>query len=657
MDVRKLRRSSSPATGRVQIKSGDLLLAASLVAATVLVYAQVGGFGFITVDDPAYVPANPHVREGITLRGVAWSLTAVHDCNWIPLTWLSLMLDTQIYGLRAGGYHLTNVFLHAASTVVLYMALVASTGSRARSAFVAALFALHPLHVESVAWVAERKDVLSTVFGLLSLLAYVRYATGAKWRSYAASVLFFICSLMSKQTLVTLPFVFLLLDYWPLGRLRPRNDAPPSSQTRSNSAGAFATRRIAVRLVGEKIPFFSASAAFSAIAVLTQSSGGAMTARFPIATRGLNAIVVYVAYLGKALYPQNLAFYYPHPGVRLGWVLVCFSAVLLVAITSVAIVWRRRYPFVFVGWFWYLGTLVPTIGLVQIGIQQMADRYTYFPLIGIYLAVVWIGPELVPAGMLRTRVLPVAVAASLLLLAATTFSQISYWHDSVTLLRHSMDCTPESSHAHELLGDALIGDGDVSGGVEELEKAIRMAAPYAPLHVTLGVGLERLGRSDDAARQYRAAIAIDERFAEAHSRLGALLIDRRQFEDAKRQLDRALEIDDSSAATHANFALLSLKMGRDAEAIAQAERALELNPELLMCHCYVALALRDQGHIDEAIRRFQQLVSLAPDDPIARDELTRMMAMKRGDSSTTIPRRLTARAGPNPDVPERRADH
>jgi protein O-mannosyl-transferase len=529
MNVRKVRSSSPQAPARESRR--DFVLAALLVVAPLLVYAQVCEFGFIIVDDHAYVSRNVHVQQGLTRGSVAWAWTAVHDCNWIPLTWLSLMLDTEIYGFRPGGYHLTNVVLHAASALVLFATLVRATNRRGQSAFVAALFALHPLHVESVAWIAERKDVLSTLFGLLSLLMYVRYATGGQGRNLAGAFVLYVGSLLSKQTLVTLPFVFVLLDFWPLRRLG-QSDETRDRRT-SDSENTHAHRKGAWLLV-EKIPFFAVAGVFSFIAVVTQTSGGAMAVRFPLGVRLLNAVVVYVAYLAKAFYPQNLAFYYPHPGARLSVVVASASAVLLLAITAGTIILRRRCPFLFVGWFWYLGTLVPTIGIVQIGIQQLADRYTYFPLIGIYLAVAWSAPLLMPAGPLRDRVLPITALASLLLFAATTFSQISYWHDSVTLLRHAMDCTPESSHGHELLGNALIADGDVSGGVDELQRAIRMAVPYAPLHHNLGAAFEMLGRTDDAVKEYEAALAIDARFLESRTRLESILAARRQPSEAKR---------------------------------------------------------------------------------------------------------------------------
>ena len=303
------------------------MLAALLVAATLLVYAQVWEFGFITVDDHAYASRNVHVQAGLTRDSIAWAWTAVHDCNWIPLTWLSLMLDTAIYGFRPAGYHLTNVLLHAASAVVLFTALVCATGYRARSAFVAALFALHPLHVESVAWIAERKDVLSTLFGLLSLLMYVRHAIGGRRGNLAVSCLFYVGSLLSKQTLVTLPFVFLLLDYWPLGRAGvDRTDTVRAKvATKSKGQRADAAPEWRGGSWSKSSPFFAPAGLFSLIALVTQSSGGAMTVQFPLRVRVLNALVVYVAYLAKAFYPQNLAFYYPHPGVRLSLVLAGLS--------------------------------------------------------------------------------------------------------------------------------------------------------------------------------------------------------------------------------------------------------------------------------------------------------------------------------------------
>jgi tetratricopeptide (TPR) repeat protein len=641
------RTTSSPAPPSRESRR-DLLLAVLLFAGTLLVYAQVWGFGFVTVDDSLYVTGNPYVQAGLTPRSLIWSFTNFDDSNWIPLTWLSLMLDTDLYGVRPGGYHLTNVLLHAANAVLLFLALARATRNGPRSAFVAALFALHPLHVESVAWVAERKDVLSTLFGLLSLLAYVRYATGAGRRNLAASLLFFVGSLLSKQTLVTLPFVFLLLDFWPLGRLSLDKNLSlqPAKPSRSvRGVGPIAPKRddrdfsgehrSALRLVVEKVPFFAASVAFSAIILLAQTHGGAVMAikGFSFAARCMNAVFVYAAYLRKTLFPQDLAVYYPHPHENISWFVIALAAALLLAITAAAIICIRRFPFLFVGWFWYLGTLVPMIGLVQIGSQQMADRYTYFPLIGVFLAVTWLVPELVPAGVLRARVLPAAALASVVLLAATTFSQISYWHDSVTLLRHSMECTPDNSVAHEFLGSAYISEGALSEGVEELEKAIRLAPAYAPLHSDLGSALQQLGRLDEAAAQYRESLALEERSPEVHTNLGLILFKRRQFEDAKAHYRRAIEIDPNFVPAHIDLAALCLETDDYAGAIAQSERALQLNRGLMASQVCIALALRGQGRLDEAIQRLRHLVEIAHDDPLPRVELARTLAMKQNAST------------------------
>jgi tetratricopeptide (TPR) repeat protein len=651
MNRRRSQGPTSSATPRV--KAGQsYLLVALLIAGTLLAYAQAWNLGFMFIDDADYVSENRPVQEGITLGSLKWSFTTVHDCNWIPLTWLSLMLDADLYGVRPGGYHLTNVLLHAASVVVLFLALLSATRNRARSAFVAALFALHPLHVESVAWIAERKDVLSTLFGMLSLLTYVRYARGAARWCLGTSFLFFVCSLLSKQTLVTLPFVFLLLDFWPLGRLRlagkswlpSAQPAPPGGDVGPSAPECHDRlisdrRRAALRPVAEKIPFFAASVAFSAIATLAQSQGAVRTLeQFPLAARCMNAIVVYVAYLWKAVYPHDLAVFYPYPQAGFSWFVVGFSAAALLSITAAAIAGLRRYPFLLVGWLWYLGTLVPVIGLVQIGLQQMADRYTYFPLIGIFLAIAWLVPELVPAGVLRTWVLPAAAVASVMLLGAATFTQIGYWRDNVTLLRHSKDCTPDNLLAHQYLGSALVledaaNGGDVTEGVAELETAVRMGPRSADTHYRLATGLQKLGRFDEAAQQYRTALAIDDRLPNAHTNLGLLLLKHRKYDEAMRHYLRALEIDETFVNAHVNLAFLCLTMGDNAAAIAHAERALELHPpQPPACHVCIGLALRGQGRLDEAIHRLRYAVELSPNDEIAKRELARTLQMKRGSS-------------------------
>jgi hypothetical protein len=607
--------------------SRKLILAIILAAGTLAVYAPTWWYGALSIDDPSYVVDNAHVSGGLTLRNIAWAFTSFYDANWIPLTWLSLMLDVNLYGGRASGFHVTNTLLHAACAVLLFLALARATGSELRSAFVAALFAIHPLHVESVAWIAERKDVLSIFFGLVALLAYVRYAMGSGRVNLVLAFVCLVLSLMAKQTLVTLPFVFLLLDYWPIGRLplRPQAaapEAPTSAQpaTRSASLG---------RLVVEKVPFFGLSVAFSVIASIAQSRGGAVVLAMPLYLRVMNAIAVYAIYLAKTFIPINLAVYYPHPGYKLNWIDVALSAILLLAVTGFACFRVRRLPYLFVGWCWYLGTLVPMIGLVQIGGQQMADRYTYFPLIGIFLAVTWLVAESAPAGAPRSRILLAAAGVVLAILGSLSFHQIGYWRDSISLLGHDVDVMPEHPTPHEYLGAAYLYADLPAKAIPELETAIRLAPPYAPLQYKLADALQKVGQGDEAFKHYQAALGIDETSAKTHNDFAVLLMSRHRDAEARQHLERALELDPDLANAQANLSLLCAKSRDYAGAIAHGERALQLDPKQIDCYHYIAVALRGEGRFDEAIRELELLLKIAPEYQVARQELEITRAMQK----------------------------
>ena len=643
-------------------KGRDALVCVALLVATLLVYFQTFHFGFVSHDDPIYVLENPHVLSGLTLPNVKWSWTHFYDTNWIPFTFMSLMADTSLYGFHPGGYHLTNTLLHAANSMLLYLALAAATGARTKSAVVAALFALHPLHVESVAWIAERKDVLSTFFGFLSLFYYVRYATrGRTWR-LGVSALFFVSSLLSKQTFVTLPFLLLLLDYWPLGRwgvgtgrlgvgtarasqsasardLPTRDRAGRSKGTGSKGAGpkgvasvesATAQKRQPLsRLILEKLPFFVFSGGFSAIAMAAQSGSVISLRVFPFPWRLKNATYAYVAYLEKTLFPHNLAVFYPVSRAALSWTAVGLSVLVLLAITTVAVACYRRFPFVPVGWFWYLGTLVPMIGLVQIGQQQMADRYTYLPLVGIFMAVTWLVPELIPPGSLRSRLLPAAVATSIALLAAATYRQVAYWHDGVTLMRHSKECTPDNLAAHEFLGKALLFAGELEQGSKELEECARMSPHYLSVRLELGNTYRQLGRYDQSMARYQEALALDQKSAEAHRGLGLTYFARDQYEDAEYHYLKALEIDPQCVAALINLAALKYGTYDNKSAIDYSERALKISPDLPKPQVCIAVALRQEGHFDEAIKRLEQVVAQAPLEPQVQQILARTREMKQ----------------------------
>jgi protein O-mannosyl-transferase len=475
-----------------------------------------------------------------------------------------------------------------------------------------------------VAWIAERKDVLSIFFGMIALLAYVRYATGAGRMNLGFAFVGLALSLMAKQTLVTLPFVFLLLDFWPLGmRGAPGSGSSPETPLRAG-------RPVSVgHLILEKIPFFGLSAVFSIVASLAQAHGGAVVEVLPLHLRLMNAVVVYVIYLGKTLIPINLSVFYPHPGFRLDWTQVVVPGVLLLALSAFALAKARRLPYLFVGWCWYLGTLVPMIGVVQIGGQQMADRYTYFPLIGIFLAVTWLVAQWAPVGAARSKVLPAGAVVVVAILGAISFHQVGHWRNSISLLGHVTDIMPDHPTPHEYLGAAYLYAELPEKAIPELETAIRLAPPYALLQYKLASTLDKVGRGDEAIEHYEAALALDEQSAKTHNDFAVLLMSRHQDAEAKRHLERALQLDPDLANAHANLSLLCAKTHDYARAIAEGERALALDPRQIDCYHYVAVALRGEGRFNEAIRRLQELIKIAPDSQVARKELEITQAMQQ----------------------------
>ncbi len=462
----------------------EIVFALGLTALTIAVYCQVYRFEFLDYDDPFYVSSNPAVLGGLNVGGVRWAFEDVHFGFWIPMTWLSLMLDATCYGSWPGGYHITNALLHLANVLLVFAIFARATGNPRSSALVAALFAVHPLHVESVAWITERKDVLSMFFGLLSLFAYVRYAqldraAPAALVALTLALVFFVCSLMSKQTFVTLPFVFLLLDYWPLGRLaggpaRASGDEGHAPAATGGLSGQF--RRVG-QLVLEKLPFFAAGAVFCLVAVWGQERGRMIEslARFPLATRCLNAVLAYALYVSKAVAPVGLAVLYPHPGAQLSVARVGLAGLFLAAVTLIAIKEARRRPFLLVGWLWFLGTLVPTIGLVQLGDVQMADRFAYLPSIGLYLAVVGLVGSLVPATTLGKRALAVAATAVIAMYAALGIVQVAQWHDGVRLFRHALAVADDNPITRYHLAYALYQREEYPEALVHLQRALEQA--------------------------------------------------------------------------------------------------------------------------------------------------------------------------------------
>jgi tetratricopeptide (TPR) repeat protein len=525
----------------------------SLLLLTLIVYAQVHNFEFVNFDDRETVVGNTHIRDGITLAGLEWAFTSAYAANWFPLTWISHMLDFQLFGLSPGWHHITNVMIHLASTLLLFLLLRRITGRKWESVFVAFVFALHPLHVESIAWVSERKDVLSAFFWILTIWFYVGHVAKPGPKRYLFALGAFALGLMSKQMLVTLPFVLLLLDYWPLQRQKTR------------------------WLVIEKLPFLALSAAVSLVTYRVQHAAGAVTQldAIPIAMRAENALISYVAYLLQFFWPSGLACFYPYPPVLPAWQIVG-SALTLIAISILVL----KRPYLAVGWFWYLGTLVPVIGLVQVGLQSRADRYTYIPMIGISIMLAWGFSEIMDQWPRARNSLAVASAAVCCVWLALTWIQIQYWQNSITLFEHALAYTQNNFIAHTNLGVALAEQGRTDDALRHLHSAVEENPNHEDSRINLGALLGQLGRADDAFEQFTQAIRIQPDSAHAHYSLGNVLIVQRKFGEAANEFQASLRVVPDFALARFGLAGALLNLGRTDEAIVQYSEALRLDPSL-----------------------------------------------------------------------------
>ncbi len=531
----------------------EFLLAVLLAVVTLSGFVHVLGCGFVDFDDLPYIVNNPVVRAGLTTDGVAWAFSPyTRSGYWMPLTWLSHMLDAQLYGMAPAGHHLTSLLLHAGNVALLFLVLARMTGAPWRSAVVAALFALHPLRVESVAWVAERKDVLSTFFLLLALHAYVAYAAQPTVRRYTLVFVCFAFGLMAKPMLVTFPFLLLLLDVWPLRRV---------------------TRSRAVLLV-EKLPLFALTVIVSALTFTTQRSSGAMRSIEPLGHRVANAAVAYVRYLAKVAWPTRLAVFYPFPPAWPAWQ-VAGAALIVVGITVLAVMVRRRCPYVVVGWLWYLGTLVPVIGVVKLGDYAMADRYTYVPMIGLLLAITWALHDL--AG--RTPAIRVAlVAASIptvIVLGALTQRQVGYWRDSVTLFGHAAEVTENNWLAQKNLGNALLEAHRPQEAMTHFGEALRVQPNFADAEFGIGLALATEGKPDEAAEHYRRCLEIAPTFAGAHNNLGVVLLARGDVAGAAEHFAAAVRLRPDDVGLRGNLRAVLAMQERPPESADHAPGLLD----------------------------------------------------------------------------------
>ena len=570
-----------------------------LVIAVFLVYKQTFHFDFVNYDDDANVYEVPQVTAGVSLRGIEWALTHAQINRWTPLATLSRQIDCQFFGLRAGGHHLTNVLLHALATVLLFLVLLDLTGFPLRSGFVAAVFALHPLHVEAVAWVSERSELLCAVFFMLALLSYANYTRKPRRLHYAMAMFWFALGLMSKPMIVTLPFVMLLLDYWPLVRF-----------------GKVSLSR----LIFEKIPFILLALVFCA-ATFFFSGHDQLAVHLPLLLRVQNAVVSCAIYLRQTVWPAGLAAYYPNPTHLFSFAETAGSLALLCCITAVAFLWRKKHPALVMGWLWFLGMLAPVIGLVQISTYAHADRYTYLPQIGLSMAATWLVADWTVNWRHRRALLGSVAAIVLLVLLIASHHQTSYWRNGITLWTHTLECTTDNSYAHNNLGIDLTRQGATAEGIAQYREALRIDPNNAAAHYNLGIELFQQGQTQEAIDQYRNALRINPAYAAAHNNLGLALVQQGQIEEAIAHYHQALRLDPDNSAAFENLGVALFQQGRTGDAIVQFREALRINPADAHVHSDLGTVLFQQGQTDDAIAEFREALRLDPEDVNTREKL------------------------------------
>ena len=661
----------------------DYLVVIALVVVTAAVYGQVLNNEFINYDDPDYVTENFVVRDGVSWKGFLWAFTTLAASNWHPLTWLSHMLDVQLFGMKPGLHHLMNVLFHVLNTALLFLVLRQMTGALWRSTFVAALFALHPLHVESVAWIAERKDVLSTLFWLLTMWAYARYAQKPGLPRYWPVLLFFSLGLLAKPMLVSLPLVLFLMDYWPLGRLKWKKEtaqAPMTSSTTPEKQGKKRKQQLRVQkrpppskgagkwalvlpLVYEKIPLLALSAASSMITLYAQQKGGSVASftHLPLADRIASVLVSYAAYLWKMFWPSGLAAYYPIEALPPALVLA--SASLLLVLTFFAVRWASKHPYFLVGWLWYLITLLPVIGIIKVGYAAMADRYTYIPLIGPFIALAWGAFDLSQA--LRLPRAALAAVSALVLCASllVTHIQIGQWSDSVTLYGHaihavgrnymahtglaveyisqkrygealphletSLQINPYYAETHLYLGVHHFHAGKYTEAVEKINRALRLKPDWDLAHEWLGKTYLAMGKPDQAMYHFKRAGQTHADDSPAYTGMSDIFIYQNRLDEALQYTLRAIESQPQNAKLHNNAGFILIRQGKVDEALPRFREAIRIAPDYARAHSNLGGALMERNQVDEAIHHFETAIRLEPGNQSARENLKYALAQRQ----------------------------
>lgn len=579
---------------------------------TFLSYMEVSNYGFVDYDDPDYVSENHYVMKGLSFENIKWAFTASHVGTWQPVTWLSLMLGCQIHGLDPGWHHLTNLFFHIANTLLLFWFIRRITGSSWRSAFIATIFAIHPIHVESVAWITERKDVLSAFFFILTLIFYVRYTEKPAIKRYWPVAVCLVLGLMSKPILVVLPPVLLLLDFWPLGRM---------------NIGQINQKNIRLpeikisRLFLEKIPLFILSALSGVVTYIVQKDVGAVStlSEIPFNSRLLNAIVSYSKYILKMVWPVNLAVEYPHP-IQVPVIHATIAFIFLSGISILAIVSYKKRPYFIVGWFWYLGTLIPVIGLVQIGTFAMADRFAYIPFIGLYILITWGFVDFFENRPQKKSFL--ITTATIIIVTLFTFCrvQVSYWENTISLFKHAIEVTDNNYKAHSSMGTALTESGKFDKAMEHYNKALNIR-PDHQIHFNIGSALTIMGKTNDAVYHYNQALKKNPIFYKAHNNLGIELCKLGDLQEASKHFSEAIKIKPDFPDPFYNMGIVMTELGQVDEAIRSYQQAIHINADYAEAHNNIGLIFGKMGNIDMAIHHLSEVVRIKPGDPIAKRNL------------------------------------
>ena len=612
----------------------DWLICLLLSAITLLVFWPVTSHEFINYDDPLYVTENPHVQAGLTQESIAWAFGHVtgEGTYWHPVTWLSHMLDCQLFGLKAGRHHLTNLLFHTANVLLLFLALRRMTGAAWRSAVVAGLFALHPLQVDTVAWIAERKNVLSTLFWMLTLLAYEAYARRPGVTRYTLVFIAMALGLMCKPMLVTIPCVLLLLDYWPLRRIV---EVQPGSV--SPDAASY-PRYKWPRLLLEKMPLLGLAAVSSAVTVMAHQRLGLLPTgeQLPLSSRVEHALVAYAGYLEKIVWPVDLAVFYPHPGT---WPSerVLLSALLVAGITVLAGWWARKRPYLIAGWLWFLGTLVPVIGLVQAGTQSMADRFAYVPIIGVGLLAVWGLAEMLGRAPFHRIIMAGTAGAVLCACGIAARRQVGYWQDSETLFGHTVRVTRDNFVALLNYGVGLGEHGKLEEAVKQYEEALRVNPGYPQAERNLGNALALQGKLEAAIPHYATALKSKPDYAEAEYNWGSALALEGKLNEAEGHFLAALRLSPDYAEAHNSYGNLLVLQGRTDNAIAEYRAAIKAKPDYAEAHCFLGRALARQKQFGEAVMEFRATLKAKPDHLAALNDLAWILATAKDGQIRNVP--------------------